>query len=230
MCNFSLELSLLPLGLVLSLWSSGCLGNEFIFCKFVAWAYVYSFVSRTNFNSSKLDHGQNKYTAQHLSCPTCTQIRNRSDPSREYQQATLLLSVAELTPISTSPRRASSYSQQATCWFMSPKATKPCNCSNPAPAPAPEGRVGTVLGLQKSLTQQLSLHKHVPSAYPMPGDTAMNKTGNPACMELTFQEVLRQTASKEPQALAPGCSPGSVGPCSWEQVWKEQEMVPSNSS
>lgn len=115
--------------------------------------------------------------------------------------------MVELTPISTSPRQASSYSQQATCWFMSPKATKPCNCSNPALAP--EGLVGTDLGLQKSLTQQLSLHKHVPSAYPVPGDTAMNKTGNPACMELTFQEVLRQTASREPQALAPGCSRGS---------------------
>lgn len=148
---------------MLSLGSTGCLGNEFIFCKFVAWAYVCSFVSRTNFNYSKLDHGQNKYRAYHLSCPTCIQIRNRSDPSSGYQQTTLFVSVAELNPISTSPRLPS----QPAMHVLVHESQSSRALQLLKPSPNPRQACGAVRGCQKS-TQQLSLDKYAPSACPVP--------------------------------------------------------------
>lgn len=54
------ELSLLTQGLMPS---AGFLRNKFLFGQFVAWVYVDSFVSNADFNYSRLDHGQNNYTA-----------------------------------------------------------------------------------------------------------------------------------------------------------------------
>lgn len=59
------------------------------------------------------------------------------------------------------------------------------------PSPSPKGHVGAVLGLQKSLTNSFhSINMYRVLAL-CPGNTAVNKTGNPACVELTFQEVLK---------------------------------------
>lgn len=90
---------------------------------------------------------------------------------------------------------------------------------NEAMQPQPEQVVGIVLGLRRSFIQELSLKKHRMSPCPLSGDTAVDKAGNPACMELT-QQFLREIA-KQSDYSSPCCSWGNVDPGSWEPVWGE---------